>query len=188
MSQRADPPAHSSKSRLHLVSRYIPVFGAIALFLAALEFLFPKPVPFMRIGLANIPILLALDLFPFSGLMLLVCIKVLGQGLVNGTLASYVFVFSLAGSFSSAVVMYALKKILKTRITLLGTSVAGALVSNTIQSLLSIFLIFGPEARVIVPYFLGIGTAGSIIVGIISEQFSVKSAWYAVVASQCRGS
>lgn len=136
----------------------------------------------MRIGLANIPILLAIDVVPFSSLMLLVFIKVLGQGLVNGTFASYVFLFSLAGSFSSALTMYVVRKTLKNHVSLLGVSVAGALVSTSVQSLLSIILIFGSGALLIIPYFLGLGLAGSIVVGLTAQRFSTHSAWYAEVS------
>ena len=44
----------------------IAIFGACSLFLATIEFLFPKPLPYMRLGLANIPLLIALRLFRFA--------------------------------------------------------------------------------------------------------------------------
>ena len=34
-------------------------FGALCLFFATVEYLFPRPVPFLRLGLSNLPILLA---------------------------------------------------------------------------------------------------------------------------------
>jgi len=91
----------------------LAMLGALCLFLSAIEYMIPKPLPFLRIGLANMPLMLALDIFPFSAFMLLVCIKVIGQALITGTLFSYVFLFSLVGSFLSALLMFALRRILE---------------------------------------------------------------------------
>lgn len=43
----------------------VPVFGALCFFLSAIEFVIPKPLPFLRIGLANVPLILALDVLSF---------------------------------------------------------------------------------------------------------------------------
>ncbi len=71
------------------------LLAAFCMFLSILEYLIPKPLPFMRIGLANLPVLLSLVLLPVRGTALVVFLKVLGQGLINGTLFSYIFVFQL---------------------------------------------------------------------------------------------
>lgn len=170
MSRKADHPGG-------LVS----FLGALSLFFATIEFLFPKPIPFMRLGLANIPILVAIDILPFPMLALLTTIKVVGQGLVNGTLASYVFLFSAAGSITTTVVMYGVRKAGRGRISLIGTSVAGALASNLVQSLLSVRFIFGESALVIIPWFLATGLVSSIAVGFAAERFVERSRWYAAV-------
>ncbi|WP_028972608.1 Gx transporter family protein [Spirochaeta cellobiosiphila] len=157
----------------------IPLLGAISLFFAAIEFLFPKPLPFMRLGLANIPIILALDIFTFPELLLLSLIKVVGQGVVNGTLASYVFVFSLLGTFSSLFVMYTLHRLFYQKwISLVGISMAGALTSNAIQLLLSIFFIFGQNSLVILPIFITVGTVSGFLMGLFAQEFRNKSQWY----------
>ncbi|MBN1647904.1 MAG: Gx transporter family protein [Spirochaetales bacterium] len=157
----------------------IAFFGAVSMFFAAVEFLFPKPVPWMRLGIANIPILLALGIFDLKELLLLASIKVIGQGIINGTLASHVFLFSAAGTFSSTLVMFGLKKLLKHRVSLLGISIAGAFVSNSVQTFLSLAIIFEKEAWIIIPYFMGSGFIASIIVGLFANQVSEKSVWFA---------
>ncbi len=169
-------------NRMELVA----FFGAVAMFFAAIEFLFPKPVPYMRLGLANIPIILALSIFSFREIMFLVIIKVVGQGIINGTLASYVFLFSAAGSFASAFTMYLLKKLLGKRISLMGISVAGALMSNSVQTLLSLAFIFGQSAWIIIPYFMSIGFTASIIIGLFAEKMNSHSAWFRAVAEKYR--
>lgn len=158
-------------------------FSAITLFLASIEYLIPKPVPFMRLGLANLPILIALEFLPVPQLLLLVTLKVLGQGILRGTLFSYVFLFSAAGSFSSGIVMILLWKMAKKRITLVGISVSGALTSNMLQIILARFLIFGEGAWLIAPPFLLIGTVSSVLLGVFANRFVKKSLWLKKVIS-----
>ncbi|ORC37822.1 heptaprenyl diphosphate synthase [Marispirochaeta aestuarii] len=163
------------KQRIDLVA----FLGALCLFLSTVEYLFPKPIPFMRLGLANLPILVSLHLLPFPYLMLLTLVKVAGQGLINGTLASYVFIFSVAGSYSSVLVMYAVSRISGRFLSLVGVSLVGSLTSNAVQVLLSIYFIFGKNAVMIAPLFLGIGTVSGLLIGLIAEGFVERSRWHA---------
>ena len=153
--------------------------GGLCLFLSAIEYLFPKPVPFMRLGLANLPILFSLKLLPFPYILLLVLLKITGQGLISGTLTSYVFLFSAAGSFTSAVVMISVNKIPVRIISLIGVSIAGALTGNIIQLILSVKFIFGESAWVIAPFFLLAGTISSFFIGLFAQKFMGKSRWIA---------
>lgn len=156
----------------------VAFFGALCLFFATIEYLFPKPFPFFRLGLANLPVLLALDIFPASLVLLLVLLKVLGQGLVNGTLASYVFLFSVGGSFASALVMIGAHRLFGRRVSLVGISLFGALASNVVQIYLSIRFIFGLSAWIIAPLFLGLGAASGLAVGLFANRFARRSEWY----------
>jgi heptaprenyl diphosphate synthase len=174
----------------------IALLGGCCLFLSAVDYLIPKPLPFMRIGLANLPLLLALAspaskipdgerragnnplLFSLRSYWLLVLIKVSGQALITGTLFSYVFFFSLAGTAASAVCMYLLRRIPGPRfISLTGTGIAGAFVSNGAQFILARFLIFGESARYLAPPFLAAGIISGGILGLFAEGFAGKSKW-----------
>ncbi len=168
------------RKRIDLVA----FLGALCLFLSTVEYLFPKPVPFMRLGLANLPILISLRILPFPYLMLLTLVKVLGQGLINGTLASYVFLFSLTGSYTSSLVMYAVSRLPGRFISEVGISLAGALTSNTVQVLLSILFIFGKNSGVITPLFLGMGTGSGLLIGLIASGFVRRSRWHQEIRRQ----
>ena len=72
----------------------IAFFASLCLFLSAVEYVIPKPLPFMRLGLANMPLVLALYVFGAKEILLLVLLKILGQGFITGTLFSYIFLFS----------------------------------------------------------------------------------------------
>ncbi len=147
------------------------------MFLSTIELMIPKPVPFLRVGIANLPILLGLEILSPAETLLVVFLKVLGQGLVGGTLISYVFLFSAAGSFASALAMMGTKALLRTRVTLLGTSVTGALAGNVMQVVLARLLIFGPGAWLIAPPVLALGPVTSTLLGIFAERLSRVSVW-----------
>lgn len=173
----------SQGQRLDLVA----FMGALCLFFSTIEYLFPKPFPFFRLGLANLPVLLALDLFSPGYVLLLVLLKVVGQGLVSGTLASYVFLFSAAGSLASALVMLLAYRAGRRWITLVGVSLFGSLASNTVQVTLSVTFIFGRSAWVIAPPFLGLGVASGLVVGIFAQRFRMRSRWFHEIGEQLRG-
>jgi heptaprenyl diphosphate synthase len=133
----------------------------------------------MRIGLANLPLMLALDIFPFPSFLVLVGIKVFGQALITGTLFSYIFLFSLTGTFLSALIMYFLRRVLGEHITFIGIGTAGAMVSNVTQLALAWFFIFRDNVVYIAPPFLGAGLVTGIALGIFCEAFTRRSQWYA---------
>jgi len=157
----------------------LALLGALCLFLSTIEYLIPKPLPFIRIGLANIPIMLAIDLFPFASFFLLVIIKIVGQAIITGSLFSYVFLFSFGGTVASALGMYLLRKLIgKEGISFIGIGIVGALLSNAVQILLAWLLIFGSSAQFIAPPLLLLGLITGLLLGIFCQHFSEQSRWY----------
>ena len=161
--------------------------GALCLVLATLEYLIPKPIPFMRVGLANLPILLALRGFDAATVLLLVLLKILGQGLVGGTLFSYVFLFSAAGSSVAGLAMLGILRLGGKRISLVGVSVIGALASNCTQVLLAVSLVFGRGGVLIGPPFLAVGTLSGLILGLFAEAFERSSSWISATRALLAG-
>lgn len=157
----------------------IAILGACSIFLSTLEYLIPKPLPFLRLGLANLPILLSLSLFAPRYVFLLVLIKVVGQGLINGTLFSYVFVFSASGAFASVVVMVIVYRVFSKWISLIGVSILGALASNLVQLWLAAVMVFGSAGLLVGPPFLIVGTVSSVILGVTAQVFKDRSRWMA---------
>ena len=170
-------PLMRSPGKLNL--RLISLLGGFCFFLSTIEFIIPKPLPFIRLGLANFPLLLALDLLPFPSFMLLAAVKITGQALISGTLFSYVALFSLGGTAVSALVMFAIRRGLgRERISLIGVSVAGALASNGMTLLLAYFLVFGDSVRYMAAPVLAMGIVTGTLLGILCENFIKKSQWY----------
>jgi heptaprenyl diphosphate synthase len=155
----------------------------------------------MRIGLANLPLLIALaspdfirrphktrrpsgsatvrpaPFFSAGEFFLLALIKAVGQAMVTGTLFSYVFVFSLAGTALSAAIMYLCRLAAGRRISLAGIGIAGAFASNAAQLVLARFLVFGEAARYLAPPFLAAGIASGASLGLFAETFAARSRW-----------
>ena len=160
----------------------VAFLGGLCLFLSTVEYLVPKPVPFLRIGIANLPLLVGLGLLSPGQLLLVALLKVIGQGLVSGTLATYVFLFSAAGTFASALAMLAVRRLAGPRMSLVGVSVTGALLSNLAQIGLAIGLdLIGRGAWVIAPPFIAAGTVSSALLGWFAERFTGSSRWLASV-------
>jgi len=157
----------------------LAILGAFCLFLSAVEYMIPKPLPFMRIGLANLPVMIACNILPLPSFLVLICIKVIGQALITGTLFSYIFLFSIAGTFLSAFVMYFLCNVLgKKYISFIGVGTAGAVVSNLSQLALAHVIIFRENVWYIAPAFLTAGLVTGIVLGAFCEAFVRKSKWF----------
>lgn len=176
-------PRKRRRSRMEIIS----FLGALCLFLSAVEYLIPKPLPFFRLGLANLPLILGLGFLSPGDLALVLLLKVLGQGLVNGTLASYVFLFSLAGSAASVLTMYAVHRAAGRHISLVGISVTGAMASSVVQLALSITFVFGETARLIAPLSLGSGLVTGVIIGLFARRFEGESRWLQVLRERYGG-
>ena len=158
--------------------KLIPLFGGFCFFLSAVEVMIPKPLPFFRIGLANLPILIGTELFSFPAFFLLLIVKIAGQALISGTLFSYVILFSFLGTVFSGLLMYLMKFIPKRVISFVGISAAGAAVSNTIQLVLAVFIVFGKSAVYIVPPMFAAGILTSFFLGLFANEFTANSIWY----------
>ena len=162
------------------IRKNIAILGAFCFFLSTMEYMIPKPMPYMRIGIANLPIMLALDIFPLHTFMVLVAVKIFGQAIITGTLFSYIFLFSLTGTFMSALSMYGLRRLLgRNRISFIGIGTMGAMMSNVSQLGLAWLFIFGDSVRIIAPPFLAAALVTGITLGLFCELFTRRSQWYA---------
>ncbi|MDY2843155.1 MAG: Gx transporter family protein [Treponema sp.] len=168
-------------------TKLITFFSALCLFLSAVEYAIPKPLPFLRLGLANLPVILSLSVLTKKEIALVVFFKIVAQGVISGTLFSYIFVFSAAGSFSSALAMILVYTVFKSKISSVGISLAGALANNCAQLLVARFFLFGKNAKYIAPVLLVTGFATGAVLGIFTEIFRQKSRWLKLVEEKNAG-
>ncbi len=163
------------------------LLGAFCFILSAIEYMLPKPLPFMRLGIANLPILLAVDLLPFPWFLTLAVVKVIGMSVISGTLFSFVALFSLLGTFSAALVMWAARKAGGKWITQIGVSILGAITSNAIQIFVARYVVFGEVAWLIAPLFVLTGLVTGTALGIFAAHFAETSQWYAYASGMHLG-
>jgi len=157
----------------------VSLLGGLCFFLSTLEYMIPKPLPFIRLGLANFPLLIALDILPFNYFALLAALKIAGQALISGTLFSYVFLFSLSGTTVSSLLMYALRKCLgEKKISLIGISASGAMAFNAVTLLMAYYFVFGKSIRYAAAPILALGIVTGTFLGFLCEYFIRRSKWY----------
>ncbi len=164
-----------------------------------LELSIPKPV-FIRLGFSNSPLLAALYCgFTLPEFAYLTLLKILLQGIINGTLFSYAFVLSAAGGLSSAAAMYIVYRAFsgssrglhrgagqetksggkrtifpEFSISMITVSEVGAFVSNTVQIFVSRFFL-GPGVYALSPVILGFGIVSSFVLGLLTQLFCSNS-------------
>ena len=161
--------------------RKLAFFSALCFFLSAVEYAIPKPVPFFRLGLANLPIMISFLCMTRRGSTALIFLKVLLQGIISGTLFSYIFLFSLAGSVASGFVMMAIFHLFYGRklVSWLGISMAGGLANNLAQLGVACIFLFGENTKFVAPVLLAISFVASIAMGLFANVFVEKSKWLA---------
>lgn len=149
-----------------------------------IEYAIPKPIPFMRLGIANMGIMLSLYVLPIRQVLFLTLIKVFLQALISGTFFSYIFIFSFVGSFASVFAMLLSKNIFKSKISFLGICFSGALANNLSQILLSYLMIFKSSTSFIAPILLISGFVSSIVLGTLTQKFVKDSSWYKMILTE----
>ena len=153
----------SSQEKILILAAY----SIMAVLLFIVEGMIPKPLPFMRIGLANVFILLILVQIDFMSALVVTLTKVIIGNLFSGLLFTPLILFSLVSSILSLFVMYAFYKS-RISLSLIGVSITGALSHMMTQLVLGYFL-FIHTSRIfaLLPLILLIGLISGLITGIL---------------------
>ena len=157
--------------------KLLPFLAALCLFLAAVEYAIPKPLPFLRLGFANLPVIIGLFVLPTRDMYKLILLKVIGQALITGTMFSYIFAFSAAGSVTSGLAMMGVHRVFKDKVSCIGLSLAGAAANNIAQLVVARLILFGDATRYIAPLLLISGAATGLVLGIFTQMFVERSKW-----------
>lgn len=151
---------------------FISLLTVIAFMFSYIESLFPLPVPVpgIKVGIANIVVLIALYRFDFKTAFGLNMIRIV----ISGLLFSGVFgmLYSFSGGVLSILVMYLLYKTGK--FSIVGISMAGGVMHNLGQLLTACLIMETPGLMVYFPVLLFSGIISGIIIGIISYSVERK--------------
>lgn len=150
---------HTGKRRIY----DIIFFAFLSSFIAAVENMFPRPIPYFRIGFSFIIVLMVVDVFSFKELLLLILIKNVSVALAFAYILTPPFYLGLCGGITSVIIMK-LMSYFKNTFSIFGISLAGSLISNLSQALLSKYLFKLPDISfLIIPVFILSLITGSIV-------------------------
>lgn len=141
--------------------------AAMSAFLGIFESFIPTPFPFLRLGLANIPVCLALPFLPVKNIFFIVAFKLLFTHLFRGTLLSFPFFAALGGSVFFLIAVLPFFLLLHNRVSFISVSLLGAIGHNIGQSAVALFFIPPNVLFFITMIMLLIGILTGIINGII---------------------
>jgi heptaprenyl diphosphate synthase len=150
---------------------HIALLSAYAVGLHSIESLIPTPVPWLRLGLANIITLTTLYLYGLRAGMIVTLTRVIIRSLLAGTFLGPAFAMSLGGGVASTLVMWGLKVIFGRLLSPVSVSIFGALTHNVAQLFLA-YLLFVRQVRAILlisPIILGAGLITGIFNGIVTN-------------------
>lgn len=141
---------------------------AFALILGYVETLIPFPfgVPGMKLGLANLAVLLTLYLSGGRAAFLIDLLRIVLSGFLFGSM--YSLLYSLAGGILSFAAMLLMKKAKGFGIS--GVSMAGGVFHNIGQLAVAAFVVETKGIFYYLPLLLVSGIVTGLLIGIISEQ------------------
>ncbi|MDE5546303.1 MAG: Gx transporter family protein [Anaeroplasmataceae bacterium] len=151
----------------------ISMLLAMAIVLNILESFIHFGIPGVKLGLANIIILIMLYEFKSYEALAVDVLRILLVGLLRGNFLSPTFIMSLSGGLLSFLIMYLFSRIKV--FSPIGVSVLGA-VSHATGQVIAAILMLGTQAVVYYLPFIGILSIGTgIISGIITRLYLRKS-------------
>lgn len=150
-----------------------------SLYLSLLEVFIPKPFPWMKIGLANLGTIIALEKFDKKMAAEVVVFRIVMQGIMLGTLFSPGFIISLTSGMTSLCIMLVLYTY-REKLTLISISMFSALIHNSTQLIVVYILLFRNieiKSRYVIFFVLGfllLGCISGLITGVIGEKLLLK--------------
>lgn len=147
---------------------YFGVFTALALIFSYVETLIPFNfgIPGVKLGLANLIIVIALYKMKFSDAFLLSVVRVVLSGFIFGNYFS--IIYSLAGGILSLCVMAGLKK--TDKFSVMGISMAGGVAHNVGQLIVAMIVVETLSIVAYVPVLLISGLVTGLLIGIVSAE------------------
>lgn len=147
---------------------YFGVFTALALIFSYIETLIPFQIgiPGVKLGLANLIIVIALYKMSLKETYLLSVVRVVIAGFLFGNLFS--IIYSLAGGICSITVMWLLKR--RESFSIIGVSAVGGVFHNVGQLLIAMLAVESFSVSYYFPILMIAGIITGIIIGVVSKE------------------
>ena len=137
---------------LNIIESFIPLFNG--------------NIPGLKLGLANIIILVVLYMFSFKDALYVSILRVFLVGILRTGLFSMSFFFSLGGAILSIIVMYFAHK---TKLSIVGVSILGSISHSVGQILIAIFIMNNVYIIYYIPWLLLFSVPTGILTGLCSK-------------------
>ncbi len=137
---------------LNIIESFIPLFNG--------------NIPGLKLGLANIIVLIVLYMFSFKDALYVSLLRILLVGILRTGLFSMTFFFSLGGALFSLCSMFIAKK---TKLSIIGVSIVGSIFHSIGQILVAILIIKNTYIIYYVPWLLLFSIPTGILVGFTSK-------------------
>jgi heptaprenyl diphosphate synthase len=143
------------------------LFITAAMMLSYIESLFPFffGVPGMKLGLANLAVVMALYLYGWREALMVNVLRILLTGLLFGNMFSVLF--SLSGALVSFICMLSARKL---GLSLYGVSMAGGVFHNAGQLLTAAFIVQTVEIGYYAPFLLAAGLVTGFLIGVLGKE------------------
>jgi len=152
---------------------YIAFLASMAIMFSIAEHMIPKPLPWMRIGLANAVTLFSFGMLSPIEVLYMILARVFATSFIIGSFLSVTFYLSISGAVASFVVMFLLYRYLQKYFSLVGISLAGAITSNLVQlTVVNSFFIKGILSLYFVPIVMFFAIFGGTITGLLARFLS----------------
>lgn len=147
---------------------YFGVFTALALIFSYIETFIPFQIgiPGVKLGLANLIIVIALYKMSLKETYLLSVVRVVIAGFLFGNLFS--IIYSLAGGICSITVMWLLKR--RDSFSIIGVSAVGGVFHNVGQLLIAMLVVESFSISYYFPILMIAGIITGIIIGVVSKE------------------
>jgi heptaprenyl diphosphate synthase len=155
----------------HSETIHIALLSAYAVGLHSIEALIPTPIPWLRLGLANIITLTTLYLYGLRAGMTVTLVRVFIRSLLAGTFLGPAFIMSLGGGITSTLVMWTVIVVSRRILGPVSVSITGALTHNVTQLVLA-YALFVRQLKAIVlisPFILAAGIITGAFNGIVTN-------------------
>jgi heptaprenyl diphosphate synthase len=136
--------------------------------LGVVDGMIPRPLPFLRAGIANVVTVIAAVRYGTGTALTVNLLRSAAVSLFTGTLATPAFALSLSGGVASALLMGLMAGLVPARVSAVSLSMAGSTASLYAQLLAAMMMLPGiPAAALVIPLALW-GAVSGCITGVIA--------------------
>lgn len=163
----------SPNNQRHLIGNsrltQLSLLVALGLVLFLFESLIPRPLPWLKPGLAHVATLLAMYLLGNRSAIIVVLLRVLIGSLLLGTLLNPAFILAFGGSMAATLVMGVSRRYLSHIFSIFGISILGAMVHNLTQlALVQLILVRRAEIFYLAPFMMLTSIVTGFIVALVA--------------------